>query len=157
MTLPDFLHFDPAPVRARHDGWTPALQRRFILLLSQGAGPGEAARQVGRGKAGAYALRARPGAEDFAAAWDAAVGLAATVRDAERNRPPILGRSGLEVMLVPRFYRGRLVGFVQREDHAGALRILKQIERLVERSGRDPATEDAALEAFDRMRGTEVD
>jgi hypothetical protein len=25
---------------------------------------------------------------------------------------------------VPRFYRGRLVGFVQREDHKGALRKL---------------------------------
>lgn len=160
MSLPAFLRFDPAPSRARHDGWTPLLQRRFILLLSQGAGPGEAARRLGRGKAGVYALRARLGAESFANAWDAAIDFAATAREARRGGPPILDASGLEVILTPRFYRGRLVGFVQRADHAKALRTLKQIDGISERaewSGRDPAIFYAALEAFDRMRGVEVD
>lgn len=34
-----------------------------------------------------------------------------------------------ETMLVPRFYRGRLIGFVQREDHAAALRALRALAR----------------------------
>ncbi|HEY9553781.1 hypothetical protein [Allosphingosinicella sp.] len=36
-------------------------------------------------------------------------------------------------MLTPRFYRGRLVGFVQREDHGAALRVLGQLDRALER------------------------
>lgn len=160
MTLPDFLRFDPALVRARSDGWTAALQRRFILLLSQGAGPAEAARRLGRSKQGAYALRRKPDAAGFAAAWDGAVEFAATARDARRGHTPILAESGLEVLLTPRFYRGRLVGFVQREDHAKAMRTLGQIDKIVERadrSGRDPADYLRALEAFDRMRDVEFD
>ena len=35
-------------------------------------------------------------------------------------------------MLVPRFYRGRLVGFVQRKDNAAALRALADLDRLIE-------------------------
>lgn len=143
MVLPDFLRFDPAPVRVRNDGWTPALQRRFILPLSQGAGPSEAARRLGRSKQSAYALRVKPDARGFAAAWDGAVAFAASAREATRAEAPILGLAGLETLLTPRFYRGRLVGFVRREDHAGALRVLKQLDKVaerVERSGVDPAT-----------------
>ena len=47
MDLPPFLAFDPVPLRAQHNGWTPALQKRFILALARGAGPDEAARSLG--------------------------------------------------------------------------------------------------------------
>lgn len=45
-------------------------------------------------------------------------------------------------MLVPRFYRGRLVGFVQREDHKGALRLLAQLDRIADRMESGVATSD---------------
>lgn len=160
MAIPDFLRFDPVPVRARKDGWTAVVQRRFILLLSQGAGPGEAARHVGRSKQGAYALRGKPAACGFAAAWDAAVDFAATARAAKRGLAPVLAQSGMEVILTPRFYRGRLVGFVQREDHSRVLETLKRLDTIAERaarSGGDPEDYYRALEVFERMRGVEVD
>jgi hypothetical protein len=80
MTLPDFLRFDPVPLKARHDGWTPELQLRFIVALARGARPGEAAAIVGMSRQGAYELRRRPGGESFAAAWDAALRFARQVR-----------------------------------------------------------------------------
>ncbi|HZF42285.1 MAG TPA: hypothetical protein VEZ48_02630 [Sphingomonadaceae bacterium] len=160
MDEPDFLRFNPVPVRARHNGWAPAVQRRFVLHLARGAGPGEAARHVGRTRQTAYALRARPGAESFAAAWDAAVAFAARARDARRLPGPLLAQCGLETMLVPRFYRGRLVGFVQREDHRRALRTLKQLDRVVDGAKRarvDPAIYDEALRALGGTAGAETD
>jgi hypothetical protein len=68
VPLPNFLRFQPVPLRARSDGWTPALQTQFILLLATGAGAHEAARRLGRSRQTAYALRRKPGAESFAAA-----------------------------------------------------------------------------------------
>ena len=73
MSAPEFVLFTPVPLRARCDGWSPALQLRFIRLLADGMKPGAAARAVGKNRQNAYALRKRPGAESFAAAWDAAV------------------------------------------------------------------------------------
>ena len=68
MDLPAFLRFEPARLRAQHNGWSPMLQRRFVLALARGAGPAEAARALGMSRQSAYRLRARPGGESFAAA-----------------------------------------------------------------------------------------
>jgi hypothetical protein len=133
MDMPDFLAFRPVEVRAQHNGWSPELQKRFILALARGAGPGEAARSLGRTRQSAYRLRSRPGSESFAAAWDRALDFARCVRGAAAASP--LGPRGIETLLVPRFYRGRLVGFVQREDTAGAMRALRQLDRLADRLG----------------------
>jgi hypothetical protein len=76
MAAPEFVCFTPVPLRARCDGWSPALQLRFIRLLAGGIKPGAAARAVGKNRQNAYALRKRPGAESFAAAWDAAIAFA---------------------------------------------------------------------------------
>jgi hypothetical protein len=67
------IAFTPVPLRARADGWSPELQLRFIVALSRGLTPGEAARSVGKNRQNAYALRKRAGAQSFAAAWDAVV------------------------------------------------------------------------------------
>jgi hypothetical protein len=136
MDLPDFLAFTPVAVRAQHNGWSPELQKRFILALARGAGPGEAARSVGRTRQSAYRLRGRPGSEGFAAAWDRALDFARSVRGAAAASP--LGFGGIETLLVPRYYRGRLVGFVQREDTAGAMRLLLRLDRLADRLGDGP-------------------
>jgi hypothetical protein len=41
-------------------------------------------------------------------------------------------------LLVPRFYRGRLIGFVQREDLRGAMARLRRLDRLADRLGAPP-------------------
>lgn len=167
MDLPDSLRFDPVPVRGRRDGWTPDVQRRFILLLAGGAPAREAARRVGRSRSTAYALRERPGAEGFAAAWDAALDLATQRRNLPRAGTPSPigpGIGGLEMMLVPRYYRGRLVGFVQREDRRAALRVLRQIDRAVDRMDakhagrvRTAPSYEEAIELLARSFGAEAD
>src|SRR3712207_4301109 len=88
--LPAFLRFAPVPVKARHDGWSAELQLRFVLALARGSSVDEAARRLGRGRQGAYALRRRSGAEEFAAAWDSALRFASQVRAA----PSLPGRGG---------------------------------------------------------------
>jgi len=108
MNHEDLLSFAPVPVRVRHDGWTPEAQRRYILELARGYGPASAAKRVGKSRQSAYALRGKPGAEGFAAAWDAAERLAQTARMAAGGAGML--RYGEDLLLVPRFYRGRLIG-----------------------------------------------
>jgi hypothetical protein len=61
------------PLRARHDGWTPARQRAFLAALADTGGVAAAARRVGMSKAAAYKLRRHPLAAAFRDAWDAAL------------------------------------------------------------------------------------
>ena len=149
MTDLPFLCFQPVPIRQRSDGWSPRLQRRFILNLARGMGPNEAARSLGRSRQSVYVLRAKPGAEAFAAAWDAALAFSQQAATAARSRP--FGDIGIDALLVPRFYRGRLVGFVQREDSAGALRKLAQLDRVAQ-SLEPPIPDEADFAALlDRL------
>lgn len=132
MDRPSFLDFAPVPVRGRRDGWDAARQRQFVAQLARGLSAREAAASVGRSRQTAYALRTRPGAEAFARAWDQASAFA------ERRRAmPILPATrlveGIERLLVPRFYRGRLIGFVERDDVRGAMRTLGQLDRMIDR------------------------
>jgi hypothetical protein len=133
MERPSFLDFDPVPVRGRRDGWDEARQRRFIIQLARGLGAKEAAASVGRSRQTAYALRSRAGAAGFARAWDQAVSFA----QRRRALPPALSRpalvAGVERLLVPRFYRGRLVGFVERDDIRGSMRVLRSLDRMIDR------------------------
>ena len=145
MDLPDFLRFDPVPLRAQHNGWTPSLQLRFILELARGAGPDEAARAIGKARQSAYRLRKQKGAESFAAAWDCAQSFARHV--ASLPSMPT-GSVGIDTLLVPRFYRGRLIGFVQREDRAGLMRILGRLDRSAKGGASAPS---AAMDAFERF------
>jgi hypothetical protein len=128
MSLPGFLRFDPVPLRAQHNGWTPALQLRFVLALARGAGPDEAARALGRTRQSVYRLRKKARAEAFATAWDDALAFARSA--AAAGRSPVAGLGGIDTILVPRTYRGRLIGFVQREDIGGAVRVLARLDRL---------------------------
>ena len=126
-----FLRFTPVPGKTRRDGWDPRTQFRFVLALARGAGVGEAARGVGRSRQSAYRLRERNGAESFADAWDAAAAFATQARCAGHSRPPT--SSAFETLLVPRFYRGRLIGYIQREDVSGAMARLARLDRLADR------------------------
>ena len=88
--MPDapVIAFTPVPLRRRADGWSADLQLRFIVALSRGLSPGEAARSVGKNRQNAYALRKRRGAESFTAAWDAVVAHVRQSRAAASAPPP---------------------------------------------------------------------
>ena len=64
--------FVPVPTRTRRDGWTPARQAQFIGALAETGSVAAAAARVGMSRESASRLRAREGAESFAAAWDVA-------------------------------------------------------------------------------------
>ena len=63
-----YLHKQP-----RRNSITPAKQRAFLAHLAATGIVSKAARHIGRSMEALYKLRAREGAEGFAAAWDAAV------------------------------------------------------------------------------------
>ena len=77
---PGALDFASVAVKARHDGWTPLAQKRFVLGLAAGLGVSGAARAAGRSRQTAYRLRERSDAASFAAAWDRAI-------EFDRRRP----------------------------------------------------------------------
>lgn len=63
-----FLHPQP-----RANSITPPLQRHFVRVLAATGIVQQAARSIGKSMEALYKLRARPGAEGFAAAWDEAL------------------------------------------------------------------------------------
>jgi hypothetical protein len=71
-TAPFTPSFQPVPRKPRNDGWSPARQTAFLLALSRTAMVNVAARAVGMSVVSCYRLRRAPGAQSFAAAWNAA-------------------------------------------------------------------------------------
>ena len=137
----DPLAFSPVPTAStRHDGWTPERQYRFIQALAVMGVVAAAARAVGKSATAAYALRARPGAADFAGAWDTAVAMA---RDRAYEQAMDQATNGI---VTPRYYRGRQVGTVRRFDYRLALKVLDRQRH----PGSDTAATDlqAALAAL---------
>jgi hypothetical protein len=67
--------FSPVPTRTRRDGWTVERQAGFLGMPAETGSVIGACEAVGMSRKSAYRLRALPGAESFAAAWDAALGL----------------------------------------------------------------------------------
>lgn len=70
---PDAYDWVPVLRKRRKDGWTPERQRAFIGALADSGEVLAAARSVGMSDTAAYTLRRAPGAEGFAAAWEAAL------------------------------------------------------------------------------------
>lgn len=97
----DVLAFSPVPVKARRDGWSVERQRGFMARLALCGCPATAARAVGMSRESAYRLRARPAADGFAAAWEAALGLGECRVDDLAIERALLGE------VRPVFYRGR--------------------------------------------------
>lgn len=115
------LAFEPVPVKARLDGWTPARQLAFILRLALIGGVASAARAVGMSRESAYRLREHPGAGGFARAWDKALGWG-------RSRAADLGTDRAihgEVRGV--YYRGRKVDEYVRYDNRLLIAALKRL------------------------------
>jgi hypothetical protein len=118
--------FTPVPVRARKDGWTPDRQRRFVALLRRGRAIAQAARAVGMSRESAYRLRERPGAESFAAAWDAA--LAMRPAPAGTNLSQLWYRAFFG-KVKPIIRKGEQVGTIHEPDNEAALKLYDRIER----------------------------
>ena len=117
-----FIH--PAP---RRNSITPDLQRRFVAHLAATGIVKAAARHIGRSLEALYKLRARPGAEGFAAAWDAAI-----ERGARRLEDMAMERA-LVGTRTPIVSSGRILGWWDKPDNA-LLRFLLR-HRLPERYG----------------------
>jgi hypothetical protein len=123
------LSFAPVPLaRARHDGWSEARQRDFILNLRETGIVALAARTVGCTAQTAYRLRQRAGAEAFAAAWDRALGEA-------RDRACDLALSrAIHGVTLPRYYRGNFVGTMHRFETRLALAALNAADNEARRA-----------------------
>jgi hypothetical protein len=67
--------YEPA-LRARHDGWTPERQQRFLAALAQVQCVTAAAAASGMSVRSAYRMRRHPAGVAFKAGWDAAVMMA---------------------------------------------------------------------------------
>lgn len=130
--------FHPVPVGKRHDGWTPARQVAFIGMLYETRSVVAAAKAVGMGRESAYRLRKRPGAAGFAAAWDAAMGIAFAQVNLHKAKSTGLPahyrvRAGLMQVLVR---KGRFAGVVKKPDNSALLQHIAQLDRTL---SADPA------------------
>lgn len=121
-----YLHQQP-----RKNAITPDRQRKFIAQLAATGIVKQAAKQIGASLEALYKLRARPGAEGFAAAWEAAVD-----RGVARLEDSALQRAieGEERLVVS---SGQLIGTERRHNEALVMFFLRQRRR--ERYG-DSAT-----------------
>lgn len=124
-SFPRVPAFYPVPVaRRRRDGWTPGRQADFLGYLAETGSVAAACARVGMSRETVYRLRRREGAESFAAAWDAALGL--PVRKVTVEDRLYLAYSGL---IRPVMRRGRYVRWVQKPDNSVLLRLLARWDR----------------------------
>lgn len=134
--------FAPVPVKRRADGWTPVRQAEFIGVLAETGSVRAAAEFVGMARETAYRLRRKPGAEEFARAWDAALSLARArfgwsprgSADDLYTVPPKVSPGDLWRRIVdgrwrPVLRRGKYVGSVQKADNSALLRHIAQLDR----------------------------
>ncbi|WP_309602432.1 hypothetical protein [Sphingomonas sp.] len=102
------IAFAPVPRKHRHDGWTPERQRAFIDALADTGSVSRAAAMVNMSSVGAYYLRRQPAAEDFAAAWSAALDHGVL------RMKDIAFERAVEGELVPILAGGKLIGYRRR-------------------------------------------
>lgn len=116
---PAALAFTPVPVRARHDGWTPAKQVAFLHALATSGCVDEACRAVGMSTRSAYTLRARPDAASFRQAWEVTLDYALDVL-----ADTMIGRA-INGVATPIFFQGEQVGEKRRYDERLAMFLLR--------------------------------
>lgn len=119
--------FAPVPLRRRAGGWTPAKQAAFLAQLALTGSVREAARRVGMSRETAYRLRAKPGGESFADAWDRVTGRGQGA--ARKVTPQGLRARALGGLLKPLIYRGHHVATVRKPDNSALLRLDAQLAR----------------------------
>jgi hypothetical protein len=117
--------FTPVPVRSRRDGWTPERQRAFIAALAASQCIHRAAAAAGMSRESAYRLRARAGAESFAAAWDAILAR----RSAMPTAPALLWHRAFFGTIKPVIHGGGVVGEIRRPDNRALLSLMHKQDR----------------------------
>ena len=105
--LPDFT---PVPLRYRHDGWTPERQRRFIEALADTGCVSRATAIVNMSLEGVYYLRRQKGAEEFRAAWNAALDFGV------QKLKDIAFERAIEGEMIPVFANGKLMGYRRKRN-----------------------------------------
>ncbi len=121
------LDFTPVPGRRRHDGWTAARQRGFIDTLADTGSVRHSANAVNMTPESAYALRRRPGAAEFCAAWNAALD-----HGIDRLVSVTMERA-IHGVAVPVFWQGKQVG--ERRIYNDRLAMFHLRHRLPDRYG----------------------
>jgi hypothetical protein len=117
--------FTPVPLRYRSDGWTPGRQADFLGTLAETWSVAAAARHVGMTRESAYRLRDKPGAESFAAAWDAIL----AERDAAAPRMStheLLWHRAFYGTLKPVMRGGKHVATLHSPDNDAVLRLYRR-------------------------------
>ncbi len=114
LAFAPYLHAVP-----RSNSITPERQRRFIATLAATGIVNQAARSIGKSMEALYKLRHRPGAEGFAAAWDAAL-----ERGVQRLEDCALQRA-MQGTPTPIVSGGKLLGTWDKPDNT-LLRFLLQ-------------------------------
>ena len=109
-----FLH--PCP---RRNSITPDRQRAFIAALAASGSVRQAARAIGASVEALYNLRARGGAEEFAAAWEKAIDLGIA-----RLEDTALARA-IEGELRPVVARGEIIGEYRVHNEALVMFLLR--------------------------------
>ena len=122
--MPRVPAFYPVPTRSRRDGWTAQRQADFLGYLAETGSVMGACEAVGMSRKSAYALRARAGAESFAAAWDAALG--GPVRNVTVTDLEFLAHHGL---IRPVMFRGRYRGVSRKPSVSALLRLAGRLDR----------------------------
>ena len=122
VRVPAFL---PVPLRPRADGWTPLRQAGFLVALARTRSVAAAAKAVGMARATAYRLRGKPGAESFAAAWDAVLGHGFKRKVTPEERM----RRAFDELIRPLVRGGQCVGLARKADNSALLSLLAQLDR----------------------------
>ena len=150
------LEFTPVPrQRRRFDGWSEERQEAFIAALAVCGTVSKAARAVGSTARSAYRLLDAPGADSFAAAWDAAIDQGYARVQAEALERALKGA------FVPVYRRGKLDRVEHRKCDKLAIALLNGQDRdpllarrlaVTRRAHRlDLAASDAAARERDRL------
>ncbi len=117
--------FVPVPLRTRADGWTALRQAEFLGYLAETRSVAEAARRVNMARETAYRLRRKPGAESFAAAWDAAMGRSeGGTRPASKVAGYELWHRAFHGLFKPVMRGGRYAGTLRKSDTSALLRVV---------------------------------
>lgn len=119
--------FTPVPLRTRADGWTALRQAAFLGMLAQTRSVSAATQAVGMARETAYRLRARTGAESFAAAWDTVMGREVGGKWKVTN--DALWHQALHGKLKPVMRGGCFVGIIRKADNSALLRLLARLDR----------------------------
>ena len=128
--------FTPVPLRARKDGWTPLRQAEFLGHLAETRCISKAAQRVGMSRESAYRLRERPGAGEFAAAWDAILGIPPAVQPPPRKvtLDALLWRIE-QGRYRPLLRGGRYVATIRKPDNRALLAALGRLDRMLPPEG----------------------